>query len=94
LSVLEGSELYDSFGNLIPMSETMRNLFLNNIEHFSNLSSTYNNILSLCATGVDNDHGGGYEKRGDGAPDCVTMMGGSYHFFPKASNISTDKSSK
>lgn len=93
LSVLEGSEMYERYGHLIPLSDTMQNLILDNIEHFSHLSSTYNNLLSLCATGVDNDHGGKYENRGNGAPSCVTMMGGSYHFFPTVKN-STEPSGK
>jgi hypothetical protein len=37
-------------------------LILENFPHLSRSSSVYNNMLSMSATGVENDHGGGFEK--------------------------------
>ena len=61
---------------------------ITNIEHFGPLSSTYNNILALCATGIKNSHQGGFEDRGYGIPHCVTLTGKTYHHFVRAKNFS------
>jgi hypothetical protein len=100
LSPQTGLPEYKKFGNLIPLSEEMQELFVDNIEHFGPLSSTYNNVLSMAAvgvengnkaTGVKNSHPGGFERRvGD---HCVTINGRTYHFFIKAKD-GTDPSGK
>jgi hypothetical protein len=62
----------------------MIDLMINNLKTFSPLSSTFNSIFSLAATGVENDHGGGFERRvGDHA---VTLSGRTVHFVPRATS--------
>jgi hypothetical protein len=62
------------------------------------LSSTYGNVLSLAAigvengnkaTGVINTHVGGFECRGNGAPDCVTMYGRTFHYLTMARDLAS-----
>ena len=80
-SAMIDQDLQDKF-RLKPMSATMADIIVNGAENFGPLSSTYNNILSLCATGVKNSHGGGFERRvGDHA---ITLNGRTFHFIPKA----------
>ena len=50
------SNLYDKLGMLHPLSENMSKLMIENIEHFGKLSSAYNNIVAISATGVTNSH--------------------------------------
>ena len=57
----------------------------NNIKHISRSSSAYNNIFALCATGVQNDQGGGWEKNMVGS-HCVKMNGRTYHKMNNATN--------
>lgn len=95
LSPLNDSDIYYRFGHLKSLSADMQNLMINNIQHYGKLSSTYNNILSISASGVTNGHPmsnvtnthpGGFERRvGD---HSVTMQGRMFHYFPKARNTS------
>jgi hypothetical protein len=96
LSPLEGGYYYKRYGDLKPMSAEMQDLMVNNIEHMGPLSSTYGNVLSLAAigvenghkaTGVKNTHPGGFENRGNGAPSCVTMYGRTFHYLTIASDL-------
>ena len=59
---------------------------------------TYGNVLSLAAigvengnkaTGVINTHVGGFECRGHGAPDCVTMYGRTFHYLTMARDLAS-----
>ena len=66
------------------MSATMIDIMVNDLKTFSPLSSTFNSIVSLAATGEENDHGGGFERRvGDHA---VTLSGRTVHFVPRATS--------
>ena len=95
LSPLQANKFYERYGLLQPLSPEMQDLLINNIEHMGPLSSTYSNVLSIAAigvengnkaTGVKNTHVGGFEIRGQGAPDCVTMYGRSFHYLTKATD--------
>ena len=95
LSPLQANQFYERYGLLQPLSPGMQDLLINNIEHMGPLSSTYSNVLSIAAigvengnkaTGVKNTHVGGFEIRGQGAPDCVTMYGRSFHYLTKATD--------
>jgi hypothetical protein len=95
LSPLQANPFYERYGVLQPLSPGMQDLLINNIEHMGPLSSTYSNVLSIAAigvengnkaTGVKNTHVGGFEIRGQGAPDCVTMYGRSFHYLTKATD--------
>jgi hypothetical protein len=95
LSPLQANQFYERYGLLQPLSPGMQDLLINNIEHMGPLSSTYSNVLSIAAigvengnkaTGVKNTHVGGFEIRGEGAPDCVTMYGRSFHYLTKATD--------
>ena len=95
LSPLQSNKFYERYGLLQPLSPGMQDLLINNIEHMGPLSSTYSNVLSIAAigvengnkaTGVKNTHVGGFEIRGQGAPDCVTMYGRSFHYLTKATD--------
>jgi hypothetical protein len=98
LSPIGDSPLFLKYGNLKPMSPEMQDLMINNIEHMGPLSSTYGNVLSLAqigvengnkATGVINTHVGGFECRGNGAPDCVTMYGRTFHYLTMARDLAS-----
>ena len=98
LSPIGDSPLFLKYGNLKPMSLEMQDLMLNEIEHMGPLSSTYGNVLSLAAigvengckaTGVINTHVGGFECRGNGAPDCVTMYGRTFHYLTMARDLAS-----
>ena len=95
LSPLQANKFYERYGLLQPLSPEMQDILINNIEHMGPLSSTYSNVLSIAAigvengnkaTGVKNTHVGGFEIRGQGAPDCVTMYGRSFHYITKATD--------
>ena len=95
LSPLQANKFYERYGLLQPLSPEMQDLLINDIEHMGPLSSTYSNVLSIAAigvengnkaTGVKNTHAGGFEIRGHGAPDCVTMYGRSFHYITKATD--------
>ena len=96
LSPMEGGYYFKRYGDLKPMSPEMQDLMINNIEHMGPLSSTYGNVLSLAAigvenghkaTGVKNTHPGGFENRCSGAPSCVTMYGRTFHYLTVASDL-------
>jgi hypothetical protein len=98
LSPLGDSEYFKIYGDLKPMSQGMQDLMINEIEHMGPLSSTYGNVLSLAAigvengnkaTGVINTHVGGFETRGNGAPDCVTMYGRTFHYLTMARDLAS-----
>jgi len=98
LSPIGDSPLFLKYGNLKPMSLGMQDLMINSIEHMGPLSSTYGNVLSLAAigvengnkaTGVINTHVGGFECRGHGAPDCVTMYGRTFHYLTMARDLAS-----
>ena len=69
---------------LEPLIDEIGELVLDSAEFCRNAHS-YNNRLSFGATGVDNDKGGGYEKRGP--VSSVTAMGRLYHFIGDQSSI-------
>jgi hypothetical protein len=98
LSPICDSPLFLKYGDLKPMSIEMQDLMINSIEHMGPLSSTYGNVLSLAAigvengskaTGVINTHVGGFECRGNGAPDCVTMYGRTFHYLTIARDLAS-----
>ena len=72
------------------LTEPMYKLIVDGSEHFSRLSSTYNNILAMGAVGVDNGHGGGYETRVGN--HSATICGRTYAFMPGAMSGSADPS--
>lgn len=95
LSPLQANSFYERYGLLQPLSPGMQDLLINNIEHMGPLSSTYSNVLSIAAigvenghkaTGVKNTHVGGFEIRGEGQPNCITMYGRSFHYMTQASD--------
>ena len=72
------------------MTQKMQEMMLQGTEHFSRLSSTYNNMFAFGTVCVENEHGGGFEKRvGDHA---VTICGRTYSYVPKANSGSADPS--
>jgi hypothetical protein len=83
---LEGSIQEHWWPTLKPLSPQILDLFMNNRANFSRSSSSYNNILSMAATAVENDNGGGWQQgyRGDHA---VTMNGRTHHFFPSSTTV-------
>jgi hypothetical protein len=98
LSPLGDSDYFKRYGDLEPLSDEMRDKLVDNIEHIGPLSSTYGNVLSLAAigvengnkaTGVKNTHPGGFENRGNGAPDCVTMYGRTFHYLTVARDLAS-----
>jgi hypothetical protein len=105
LSPLQANPFYERYGLLQPLSPGMQDLLINNIEHMGPLSSTYSNVLSIAAigvenghkaTGVKNTHVGGFELRGEGQPNCITMYGRSFHYLTQASDslVKIDKVGK
>jgi hypothetical protein len=54
LSPLQANKFYERYGLLQPLSPGMQDLLINNIEHMGPLSSTYSNVLSIAAIGVEN----------------------------------------
>ena len=71
------------------MSATMIDIMVNDLKTFSPLSSTFNSIVSLAATGEENDHGGGFERRvGDHA---VTLSSQTVHFGPEPHHAQTPR---
>jgi len=64
-----------------PLPECLLEIYLHDIEHFGRMSSYYNNILSISATGVEHGpEGSGWERIiGDHA---VKLHGRTYHFLP------------
>ena len=105
LSPLQANPFYERYGLLQPLSPGMQDLMINNIEHMGPLSSTYSNVLSIAAigienghkaTGVKNTHVGGFELRGEGQPNCITMYGRSFHYMTQASDslVKIDKVGK
>lgn len=53
---------------LEPLSAVIKRIYLDDIEHFSEMSNVYNAMFALCAIGVDKGPagGGGFEVRGAG----------------------------
>jgi hypothetical protein len=105
LSPLQANPFYERYGLLQPLSPGMQDLMINNIEHMGPLSSTYSNVLSIAAigienghkaTGVKNTHVGGFELCGEGQPNCITMYGRSFHYMTQASDslVKIDKVGK
>ena len=70
---------------LAPLPPYLKEVIVHD-KRFSRLSSTYNNILSFAATGIQNDSGGGFVNNTQGE-SCVTINGRVYHFLPQASNV-------
>ena len=97
LAPWDDNEMYERYAYLRPLSEQMRHIMIDNIEHFGRLSSAYNNMLSICRIGVENGnretgaintHPGGFERRvGDHA---VTVCGRTYHCIPTQIKNRTD----
>ena len=72
--------LNSTFPKLNPMPPQIRFLSVERTPHFSRNSVSYNNILALGATGVDNGTANrGWEYRFDDS--CVTLHGRTYHFL-------------
>jgi len=72
-----GSTIYPK---LNPLPPQLRILCIERCSHFSRNSVSYNNILALGATGIDN----GSETRGWESTfgnHCVTLHGRTYHFL-------------
>jgi hypothetical protein len=59
---LDGAALLDDYPRLMFLTPSVKEAMVHNIKHFSRASSSYNNILSLGATGIENGKGGGWEK--------------------------------
>ena len=69
-----------TFPKLNPLPPYIKFLCTERISHFSRNSVSYNNILALGATGVDNgtaDRGWEYRFK----DSCVTLHGRTYHFL-------------
>jgi hypothetical protein len=69
-----------------PLSDTVRNILETDLRHFGSASTSYNNILALAATGVQNYSGAGgwcHDMYGDHA---VKLQGRTYHFMPPVTN--------
>lgn len=69
---------------LEPLIDEIGQLVVDSSDFCRNAHS-HSNRLSFGATGVDNDKGGGYEKRGP--VSSVTAMGRLYHFIGDQSSI-------
>ena len=66
---------------LNPLPDVIKELCINETEHFSEMSNLYNNLLSFAITGVDNGREGvGYEVFN--MKSCVKLNGRIYHQFP------------
>jgi hypothetical protein len=78
------------YPQLSPLTSNMAEIFRDTLK-FSQHSSTYNNILALAATGVENKRGGGFEHDMHG-PHAIKMNGRTYHFLKEATSSSTDPS--
>jgi len=99
LSPLADTPMYRRYAHLEPLSEQMRKLMIDDIEHFGRLSSAYNNMLSISRVGVENGkreagvpntHPGGFERRvGDHAS---IVCGRTYHCMPGLCNSLTPSS--
>jgi len=83
-----GAFIYGStiFPKLNPLPPQIRFLCTERCSHFSRNSVSYNNILALGATGIDNgSESRGWELRfGD---HCVTLHGRTYHFFTNSAGM-------
>jgi len=75
---------------LYPLPSNIKLIF-ENTKNFSRISSTYNNILAMGATGVDNGKGGGFENNMHG-DHAVKLNGSTYHFIPPAYSSTTEPS--
>jgi len=73
-----------TFPRLNPLPPQIKFLCIERTPHFSRNSVSYNNILALGATGVDNGtENSGWEFRfGD---SCITLHGRTYHFLTNSS---------
>jgi hypothetical protein len=69
---------------LQPLIDEIGNLIVEDSE-FRRLGHSYNNRLSYGATGVENEKGGGFEKRGP--VSSVTISGRLYHFIGQQSSL-------
>ena len=89
---LEGTITYEAimYPKLKPLPPNLREIF-QNPSKFSSISSTYNNILAMGATGVDNGKGGGFEHDMHGN-HAVKLNGRTYHFFPTTTSSTTEPS--
>jgi hypothetical protein len=89
---IEGSVNYavTKYPLLYPLPSNIRFIF-ENTKKFSKISSTYNNILAMGATGVDNGKGGGFENNMHG-DHAVKLNGSTYHFIPPAYSSTTEPS--
>jgi hypothetical protein len=74
---------------LEPLSGNIKSLIVDNVETFSRASSSYNNVFSLGATGVESVEGHGWERRR--GHHSATLNGRTFHFLPSASDT-TDPS--
>ena len=73
-----------------PLAPEIVNLLCNDLQYMSQASASINNMLSMCASPVKNNHGGGWENDMRGH-HCVKINGRIQHYFPKSNN-STDPS--
>jgi hypothetical protein len=72
----------DGYPQLEPLDDVILEAIKSNHFNFSRNSSTYNNILSFGATGVENDKGGGWMKvKGN---HSAKINGRTYHTMHKA----------
>lgn len=89
---MTGSTSYAStqYPHLRPLPSKLSS-YIQDTANFSRISSTYNNILAMGATGVENDRGGGFERDMFG-PHAVKLNGRMYHFLPSITSSTTDPS--
>jgi len=75
-----------SYPKLLPLPPRLRFLCVDRCPHFSRNSISYNNILALGATGIENgSEKNGWELRfGD---HCVTLHGRTYHFLTNSAGM-------
>ena len=85
----DGGELQEYY-KLEELTPNMQEMMIMDTEHFSCLSSSYNNMFAFGTVCVENDHGGGFEKR-VGA-HAVTICGRTYSYIPRANSGSACRS--
>ena len=83
---MKGRAVYsEEYPRLQPLPPAILDLATNFINHMSRNSVTYNSILSLGATGIENGTGGGWERiHGDHA---ITLHGRTYHYLTTSTGM-------
>ena len=86
------STLNDESIALKPLCIPIQNAIMYELNHISLSSNSYNNILSMGATKIENGKGGGWEKNMPGN-HCVKLNGRTVHFIPPCSTSNSKLSS-